>query len=163
MTPTRPRGRQCLYNDAQADEIIERIAAGEGLQGICRDDHMPAASTVRWWVVDDRSGFAARYALARQLQADYLAEETREIADACDDWQKARLQVDVRKWFASKMFPNKYGERSAVELNHSGDMTIRGDAQIESRILELLGKAGTVAIAGGEGAPEDDSGGGSGA
>ncbi|MGO6697608.1 hypothetical protein ACCS54_35855 [Rhizobium johnstonii] len=44
-------GRPTKYAAALADIIYERIADGENLRSICRDDAMPAKSTVRAWPV----------------------------------------------------------------------------------------------------------------
>lgn len=55
--------------------------------------------------------FAAQYARAREEQADHYADELLEIADTTKDPNKARLQIDARKWKASKLAPKKYGEK----------------------------------------------------
>lgn len=54
------------------------------------------------------------------MQAEAIADEAIDIADTCEpmDAQKARLQVDTRKWFASKMFPEKFADRT--KLDHGG-------------------------------------------
>lgn len=74
-------GPKSTYTSLIAGEILERLAAGESLLDICRDDHMPAESTVRGWVVDDREGFAALYARARDIGLDHEADEIKRIAD----------------------------------------------------------------------------------
>lgn len=115
----RPRGRPTRYTHKVANEILRRLASGETLRGICGDPGMPPASTVRGWVVDDRHGFAERYARARMLQADSLADETIEIADdLTEDAQSRRVRVDTRKWLIGKIHPAQYGDRAQVE--HSG-------------------------------------------
>jgi hypothetical protein len=76
--------------------------------------------------------FAATTHAARELQADYLAEEMLEIADdGRNDWtkredgidavnaevvQRSRLRVDARKWLMAKLQPKKYGDRIAQEV-----------------------------------------------
>jgi hypothetical protein len=57
--------KECAYTRELDDEICDRIANGEGLKQICRDAHMPPARTVRRWAIEDREGFAARYARAK--------------------------------------------------------------------------------------------------
>lgn len=106
------------YNQETADEICKRLASGESLRGICRDAGMPSEALVRSWAVDDVNGFAAQYARARETQADSLAEEIIEIADTEEDPQRARVRVDARKWFASKVAPKRYGDK--VDLNVGG-------------------------------------------
>lgn len=123
----RGMGRPSTYTPEIAAKICERLAAGESLRAICRDDGMPPESTVRLWVVDDVNGFAAQYARARDVGLDVMADEVVEIADAqpgttdngaTDTGAVAhnRLRFDARRWYLSKLAPKKYGERSAMEL-----------------------------------------------
>lgn len=111
-------GRLSEYTPEMAALICERMATGESLRNICRDDGMPPESTVRMWAVDDRDGFAAQYARAREAQMDALSEDLLDISDGDGDPQRDRLRLDARKWLMSKIAPKKYGER--VELEHSG-------------------------------------------
>lgn len=117
------RGRPSVYTPEIADEICRRLADGEGLVAICRDKHMPAEAAVRKWALDDREGFYARYARAREIQAERWADEIIDIADGDGDWQRARLRVDTRKWLVAKVLPKKYGER--VDHNVSGGVTVK--------------------------------------
>lgn len=129
------RGRPTIYSDAVADKICELMAEGNSLRSICKMPAMPAMSTVmRWLASEERVAFREQYARARELLADYLAEETIEIADdglndtyVDDDGRvrvdhdhiaRSRLRVDARKWFASKIAPKKYGDRITQE--HTG-------------------------------------------
>lgn len=61
---------------------------------------------------------AEQYARARARQAEHYASEIIEIADTAEDAQLARLQVDARKWVASKLLPKVYGDKQEIE--HSG-------------------------------------------
>ncbi len=64
-----------------AAEICERLSNGESLIKICQDSHLPAMSVVQKWVLEDYQGFAASYARARAMQAEFLAEQIIEISD----------------------------------------------------------------------------------
>lgn len=121
-----------------ADKLLERLAEGESLRAICRDDDMPARSTVFKWLADPaHSAFVDQYARAREAQAEALFEDILEIADdksgdvkivgrdgeereVCDTEfvARARLRVDARKWMAGKLAPKKYGEKITQE--HTG-------------------------------------------
>jgi lipopolysaccharide biosynthesis regulator YciM len=75
---------------------------------------------------------------ARKLKAEKLAEDALDIADYADGASssavnKARLQVDTRKWMASKLDPENFGEKS-MELNISV-----GDLHLQA--LKHMGKA----------------------
>lgn len=76
---------------------------------------------------------------ARKLKADKLAEDALDIADEADGSSssavnKARLQVDTRKWMASKLDPEGYGEKAQNEVNIS-----IGDLHLQA--LKHMGKA----------------------
>ena len=58
---------------------------------------------------------AVAYARALELKADLIADDAIEIADSDVDPSKARNQIDIRKWTASKLYASKYGER--IDLN----------------------------------------------
>jgi len=95
------------------DTICERIAEGESLRAICKDEDMPSKTSVMKWLAEDTK-LADQYARARQDQADHYVDEIIAISDNSEDPQKARLQVDTRKWIASKLLPKVYGDR----INH---------------------------------------------
>jgi hypothetical protein len=126
--------------------ICERIASGKSLKEICDTKGMPSRETVYVWLADDHE-FSDRYARAREEQADYYADEIIDIADAAKDANLARLQIDARKWKASKLQPKKYGDK--IDLNHSGAIEHLTDEQLESKLAILLGKAGAGVLAGG--------------
>lgn len=116
-------GRLTEYTPELAAAICDRMASGESLNAICKDDGMPAESTVRLWASSDRDGFAAKYARAREALMDFHAEELLEIADdKLGDPQRDRLRVDARKWLMSKLAPKKYGDK--VETVHSGELRV---------------------------------------
>jgi hypothetical protein len=72
--------RPTIFSEALADEICERLVAGESLRKICKRSSMPAVSTVCRWLAE-RAPFQEQYARARELQADTLADEVLYIAD----------------------------------------------------------------------------------
>jgi len=118
----RKRGRPSKFTPELTAEILQRISHGESLHAICRDPAMPAEITVRDWLTRDED-FSTKYARAREEQAERYAAEIVEIADTCDDPNKARLQIDARKWYASKVAPKKFGEKLDVE--HSGGVSVK--------------------------------------
>lgn len=105
-------GRPTVYSPEVVEEICNRIAEGESLRKICESDHLPTRETVRLWLADEtKSDFLGRYARAREEQADYYADEIIQIADEATDHNKARLQIDSRKWVASKLKTKAYGDK----------------------------------------------------
>ena len=130
-------GRPTKYSKPIVDEILHRIVAGESLNKILKDDHLPCMSTVFSWLTDDtKPEFLDKYNKAKELQAEYYADELIDIADdAANDYQdkvlasgevvtvvnsehiqRSRLRVDTRKWVAAKLLPKRYGDKQEVEV-----------------------------------------------
>jgi hypothetical protein len=106
-------GRPSSYTEEIAKAICERLAEGESLRTICKDDGMPDCSTVfRWLGDDERAEFRKQYARARETSADHRFEEIVEIADdQTIDANSRRIMVDARKWVAGKLRPKVYGDK----------------------------------------------------
>lgn len=115
------------------DAVCHRIAEGETLSRICRDDGMPARNTVYDWIDADEE-LAGQFARARERGADVIAERCLEIAhDETHDWvftkkgevtnevamSRARLQVDTHLRLLAKWHPRRYGDK--LELAGSKD------------------------------------------
>lgn len=131
-------GRASEFTQEVADAICERLAGGESLRAICREEAMPGASTVLGWLREEAlAPFAEQYARARELGYQLLADEIIEIADTPlpgvektikpngDEETKEgdmlghrKLQIDARKWMLSKMLPKVYGDK--VTNEHTG-------------------------------------------
>lgn len=125
------KGRPSLFNQAVCDAFCERVAAGESVRSICRDDDFPEMKTIFRWLSKHPS-FRQQYDVAKEMGMAAMAEEILEIADDgsndtyvdeegrprvdTDVIQRSRLRVDTRKWLMSKLAPKKYGDK--VDLNH---------------------------------------------
>jgi hypothetical protein len=128
--------RPSTFTDALFAGILDRIADGESLRGICRDDGMPAARTVLRWI-QANPDLQRSYTLATEIRVDTIFDELLDIADdARDDWmekvgrdgknqgyalnaeniRRSALRIDARKWTLARMAPKKYGDR--VDVNH---------------------------------------------
>jgi len=91
---------------------------------------MPSRETVRAWLKDN-DDFLGQYTRAREEQADFYADEMIEIADTTDDPNKARLQIDARKWKAARMAPRKWGDKTQTELSGPNGGKIEGNWTVE--------------------------------
>lgn len=137
-------GRPTGFTQEIAAAICSRIADGESLRSICRDESMPSKSTVfDWLAADEHANFRTKYALAREAQADALFDDMIDIADdGRNDWMEKRnadgdnigwqengealrrsdLRIKTRQWMASKLQPKKYGDK--LDLNVDGKLAL---------------------------------------
>ncbi|MBL0318574.1 MAG: terminase small subunit [Alphaproteobacteria bacterium] len=124
----KPNGRPLAYVAPIADKIIQRMINGECLLKICQDHNMPSRTTVYKWIKENIEGFSDRYAYARELMADFYAEEILEIADgdpnndSPEKIMRDKLRIDALKRYVAKIAPRKYGERQTIE--HEGEVLI---------------------------------------
>lgn len=125
---SRPQGRPSTFTQEIADEICGRLAKGEPLAQICRDDKMPAVRTVSDWKKASAT-FSADFACARDEGFDRIAAECLEIADDTSDdtlygergphanteWiSRSRLRIETRLKLLAKWDPRRYGEKLAI-------------------------------------------------
>jgi hypothetical protein len=147
-------GRPSIRTPEMVDEILKRIAEGETLASICREDGMPGRTAFYEWLAEDRE-LSERFARARDVgfdaiadealgiaddgARDYTAEEGRIVVDH-DHIARSRLRVDTRLKLLAKWAPRKYGERLELAGDPERPLQSASDEQIEARIKELLAK-----------------------
>lgn len=122
----------------KAQEICEWISQGKTLRQWCRENDVHY-STVYLWMEKDKD-FAQRFAHAREVGHDAIADECLEIIDteaeiaesvsqsggsshrdgAHVSWMKNR--VEMRLKLLAKWNPKKYGEKVGIE--HSGSVAL---------------------------------------
>lgn len=147
------------YDEATAAKICARLMDGESLRSICKDEDMPARSTVHVWLAE-RNEFAEKYALARDRQADTIFDEILHIADTpqlgeivTEEGDKVtvrredmiahrRLQIDARKWMAGKLRPKKYGDRTILGGDEENPVRVEmNDTDLARLLVFQLTKA----------------------
>lgn len=152
-------GRPTKFTKSIREEILERLAEGETLREICRDEHMPSRSNVSRWVRENID-FQDHVARAREFGAWSIIDETREIADdARNDWmekrgrngqplgwvvngeavQRSKLRIEQRWREAESLAPKVYGKRQTIE--HAGGINITtsdNSDEVMAEIIELL-------------------------
>lgn len=110
------RGRWSTFTPELGREICERIANGESLKAVGQDPTMPCSATILRWAAEFPE-FGNDYADARQLMADLLFDEAREVAlgaTPASVWAD-RLRFDTIRWMTARMAPKKYCERVVAE------------------------------------------------
>jgi hypothetical protein len=136
----RPPGRPTLLTQYLADVICLALMEGKSLRTICKDETMPNLATVCRWLAkgdDDpvTAEFCKQYARARRVQAELRVDEIFDIADdtshddlhtdsgvrANSEWiGRSKIRIEARQWYASKMLPKLYGDKSQLDLTSGG-------------------------------------------
>jgi len=128
-------------------EIVGRVTAGKSLSTVLRDKDMPDWVTFyRMLEQDDRLRQA--YDKAVQDRADRMADEILELSDEqmpeglegamASAWvQQKRMQVDARKWIASKLKPRTYGDRIDMTVRDERISVLDALEQAQSRVKTL--------------------------
>ena len=81
----------------------------------------------------DHDGFAARYARARQCQAEAWSDEIIKISQERDtDPNDRRVIIDAKKWLMSKLAPKRYGDKLTVAGDDSNPLLIRIEDTIDT-------------------------------
>ncbi len=164
-------GRPTLYSEEIAAEVCERLAAGESLRQMCRDEHLPAEATVRLWAIENREGFSARYTQARELGFLSMADEIIEIADdGSNDWieretekgrkfvelnhehvSRSNLRVSTRRWLLERVMQTQFGSSMALTGKNGGPIQTEevGAVDLARRVAFVLAK-GKAELEGGQ-------------
>ena len=152
-------GRPSKYTPETVTEICERLAKGEPLAVICRDDHMPHPTTVRDWMAADES-ISRAIARAREDGEDAIAATCLTIADdATNDWmernghdspgytlngehvQRSKLRIDTRLKLLAKWNPKKYGDKQSHEITgaNGGPLQVLDPSRLsDAAIAEIV-------------------------
>lgn len=103
------------YGEDVRDAVLDAVRNGETIHAICSREGMPSVKTVYEWAGDPAWG--AEFARAREAGVDALVSDTLRIADdESADPQSRRVRTEVRRWLASKLRPDKYGDRTALQM-----------------------------------------------
>tara|TARA_R110000796_G_scaffold6495_6_gene22997 strand:+ start:735 stop:1217 length:483 start_codon:yes stop_codon:yes gene_type:complete len=117
------------------EEICAWIADGKTLRSFCRQKGKPAWRTVYGWLTKSEE-FQARFAHAREIGQDAIAEDTLEIIDEfpmstggdsprldSTHVQYNKNRVEQRMKLLAKWNPKKYGDR--VGVDHQGGVSLQ--------------------------------------
>jgi hypothetical protein len=113
-----------FHRTAVTEAVCERLAAGEPLAAICRDEGMPTTRTFLRWADEDEEVELA-YRRAREAQAEWLDAEIQRVSETAKDKDTAaaaRVRITALTWRASKQAPKRYGDRLDVAVDASLDL-----------------------------------------
>jgi len=131
---------------AQVRQVIALIEGGMSENAACGEVGINRA-TFRAAALREAAGDAYARALESLAgdQVEKIEQTIQDMREGRIDPNMARVELDARKWFASKFLPKRYGER----VQHANDPdnplvpTSASDADLDARIRALMGKDGT--------------------
>ena len=132
-----PRAR--TFDQATADAVCERIAQGATLADACKAQSLPQQAFTAWTL--HNADTAVKYARARQTKADTFADAVVPLADSALGMDSAGVQavknmVDARKWAASKLHPNSYGDK--LDVTSAGKALATPVHQVDARVQSII-------------------------
>ena len=160
----KKKGRPTIYSQKKATEICTRLALGDSLRTICKEDKMPCIRTVMNWLFaehppgDPRAGFMQQYLRAREVQAELMVDEILELADDTSHdilydldgnpvkasnvrIQRHKIQIDTRMFFLSKVLP-RFGDRLLPEpAAIDAELEVLDDREIARQTALILYRA----------------------
>jgi hypothetical protein len=100
-----------------ADYIVQRVADGETILGIAMELGWSRDLLSNWLNAREETGAALRVARARSAAA--MAEHSVILADTAppEHAPKTRLQIESRRWLASRYDPETFADRPNVAVN----------------------------------------------
>ena len=143
-----PGGRPVVYgiDNPCWQKLCEQISEGKSLSTAIKADGMPSYQLVML-MLRNNPEFRTMYEKAVESRADRLAEEIIELADEempaglegpmASAWvQQKRMQVDARKWVASKLKPKTYGDRIDVAVTDTRISVMDALKEAKQRVLK---------------------------
>ena len=105
-----------IGSEGLLEMVCGRVTEDEDLTDISRSLEIPYSVLWRW--LSD-SGRMQDYENSLKARADRVAHEVLRISDSATDenTQSSKLQVESRKWLASKWDRDRYGESSKVQMD----------------------------------------------
>jgi hypothetical protein len=148
----------------KAEAVFGRMIRGATVSAACREENIRRSTFVDWVQAD--ADLAVKYARARDLMLDHMADEVLEVSDDSrkdvirDDEgnervnsefvQRSKLRVDSRKWLLSKLRPEQYGDLTKVQVSGALAVKQQSDQELNAQIAATLAKL----------VPQQDEGGG---
>jgi hypothetical protein len=132
--------------------ILESIANGASLASALRKPGMPSYALAKLHLRTNPA-LKEAYEQAVQDRAAFLAEELIEMADtpipegldpaSRSAWvQHLRVRLDTRKWIASRVYRQVYGDRVDVEVNHTRISISAALEAADQRIIDMNAEGG---------------------
>lgn len=115
-------------------QMIDEIYSGVSVKSILDNRRVNASDFFKF--LYDNPELNAEFLKAQQARGELMADEIVDIADNETDHTRARNRIDSRKWYASRIQPQKWGEKIDIAVHQQID--IRGALdEARSRVLPV--------------------------
>lgn len=134
-------GRPTGFTDAVAEQLMDLVAHGEGIQFACEKAGVKIRTLHSW--LELRPDFSRAFAAAREMGAEFCEAEAikalREVLHVSSKEDGARVQAAHNyahhmRWRASKLRPKVYGDR--VQIDQKSEVTLKDERdQLRDKVL----------------------------
>lgn len=140
-----------MTNQEKALKVIELIEAGSSENAACEKVGINRA-TFRSAALKARAGdeYARGLTALAHSQAEALEKTIDDMRAGVIDAQMARVEIDARKWFASKFLPKQYGDKITQEHTGTdgGPIRTQGTVDVTGLSAEQLAVLASIPVAG---------------
>ena len=125
-----PKKRPSFDDEELKNSIIDRLALGETLTAICKDEGMPhVGSVIRWEM--EHPEFREASLRARIHGTNRMADECIEISDDPSiDPANKRIMIDTRLRLIGKWNPRGYGDKVVNEVTGPDGQPLNSAPQV---------------------------------
>lgn len=146
-----PIGRPPDFSPEIVEEVCARISQGETLIEVARNLGFSYRGVANWILYN--KDFNEAYTLAREMQADYRADEIVRLADNGDLTPEDRkVRIQARQWVAAKLRPKTYGDRTILAGDKDNPLITIG-----TRLDEAIARRNMIDVTPAHTAIEDNS------
>lgn len=136
-----------MTNEEKVARVIELMESGESERSACEQAGI-ARSTFRTTALRIGSGdqYARALSSLAHAQAEALEKTIDDMRSGTIDAQMARVEIDARKWFASKFLPKQYGDKLTTELTGADGGPIQSSVDVTGLDEETLRKLAAARV-----------------
>ncbi len=126
------------------------------VRSICAEVGIAESTIYKW--LHAHPTFAEQYTRARETRAHLVAEETIEVVEAEPDATRARVKMDVRKWYAGKLAPKTWGDKTVLagdpDAPQKHEIEHKGRVHLDTLTSRISGLSSRSEEDGGSGEPK---------
>ena len=127
------------YTQEVGKQICDYVAQGVSMKAICEMLRIGHDTPYKWLESDPQ--FATEYDRAKQISAEFMAEELKDLADdETLDPRSRQIRIETRKWLAGKLKPRKWGDKTILSNDPDspiGSLALRLDTAINGKIIDI--------------------------